>query len=507
MPGCPGVLFEDEASSSADAETPLAADAGTSDEAEKARKARELRDRAHPRQGSLLPQEIPHGPGFGVRPDGVWRRAGAKGGRPDLTARQLDLAFQAVHQHRGRAWTTHDTLTMQEVAARCLNEVDLGRFDIPIPKLFLGEDPDNPGQPLVPKPMQRFLAVVWYAYWLGAFGVKMTMVAFAACCGCSERTVRRYRKLAVATGLLRRGFQTDDKDEPDICWREGKGERPVDQDSWVFRLGPKLEAMALVQSKASPPKARDGSRAEPCRRAKRRLSRLRAEARRAERDRHGRMWQQRQAHREASERRRLNGTASGPSRNLNWAANLSDHPDPPPLQGGRGVFEGKQQGTSSPETPVQDRAPSKTASRSAAPLDSKSPSQPETSPPNHHPGPVALRSKGFSGPPDPESTDPPSSARADAVSELMRNLSHLTSAGSDRLRSALGLSREGPPSSEVPSPPPSTAAAEAPPRPKPSPRPTRGRPDSFFAFADMIRQGAQSFGVSTTLLDDELDSS
>ena len=192
--------------------------------------------------------EDPHEGHWGFRHDAAYRRRKAPGGSPEITAERLEASRVHVDRHRGRQWSAWDLATMEEVGHRCAIPGDFGaRTSEEIPKWFKCEGSD--GAPLVPTRLRPLVALCWWAYAAGRFGVLANIVEMATELGVSPRTVRNHRAAAVRMGLLRKGVHAHpsrghDHLEADRTWRVGAGLRPCDRASNIYRLGPVIEAFA-----------------------------------------------------------------------------------------------------------------------------------------------------------------------------------------------------------------------------------------------------------------------
>ncbi len=198
---------------------------------------------------------------FGVRRNAAYRRFGAEGGRSALTADNLECARVGLDKHRGAQWRRCDVDTIDEIRHRSATAADFGaRANNEIPEWWRCEGSD--GDRIVPRRFQPFMAIVWWAFATGRFGVLASTVELGAELGVDPRTIRAWRAACVRLGLLRRGTHryigADGCEhtgpqrnaprgthcEPDRTWRPGKHKRPCDRARNLYRIGPVLEAFA-----------------------------------------------------------------------------------------------------------------------------------------------------------------------------------------------------------------------------------------------------------------------
>jgi len=160
------------------------------------------------RQGALLPTGVPHGERFcGVRDDATWRLARDRG-RPELTARQLDLALWGVMARRGRGWNENSAAaaTLREVRARSFSASGLRslRKKPAQPQWFDVIDAST-GVELVPRRgrFRDLVAALWLAFEFRRFGIFDSQANLASFFAVSTRTIRNWTRIGVALGLIR----------------------------------------------------------------------------------------------------------------------------------------------------------------------------------------------------------------------------------------------------------------------------------------------------------------
>lgn len=236
---------------------------------------------------------------YGVRRDAAYRRFGAQGGRPKITAAQLEDARVGLDRHRGREWRAIDVATIEEIAARSATPADIGaRAGNLIQSWFRLEGSE--GARIVPRRLQPLVALVWWAYEAGRFGVLASTVELGAELGVDPRTIRAWRSHCVRLGLLRRGSHTMTGEggeaiphnEVDRTWRPGKFKRPCDRARNLYRIGPVLEELAaatVAQGEPRVPGDRGAPRNAP-REAREAAAELRKAARLAAYRRTGEVW-------------------------------------------------------------------------------------------------------------------------------------------------------------------------------------------------------------------------
>lgn len=238
------------------------------------------------RQAALPHTDRESGRLWGVRVDAAFRR-NVEGGRPELSARQLELAWRGLDRHHRREWTDVDKATMKELRARTFNIASLGGMRSAGPPAWFKLRRAD-GDYVIPKRLWDYLAILYWAYANGTMGVLETNTALAVFLGVTPRHVRNYRNDAIALGFQLRGDQKsnrcDGRARRDAhgrhtlaprTWREGSEGRTSDQGANLLRISPFMEALgglAAYEVKA-PGQSRCRKGARQAARALRKLTR------------------------------------------------------------------------------------------------------------------------------------------------------------------------------------------------------------------------------------------